>query len=160
MWGQLSASLMNLQLPEGSELLVGILFAVALFLGGRFLMGRLALDAPTPRSSVSPRRTREEPIPARRRASPVGVFLRGAQSQPEPFLARVVDRSINGLSIELDEKPGVPLGAVLTVRPCSAAEEFPWVEVRMQEIRHHKGTWELECPFVHVPPWSVRMFFG
>lgn len=97
---------------------------------------------------------------SRRRGTPVAVVVTDADAQQEPVQGWVVDRSLDGLCLELEVSREVAAGTVLGVRPVDAPVTIPRVLVSVQHCQKSRRSWELDCQFVRTPPWSVRMLFG
>lgn len=106
-----------------------------------------------------------EPVPMplaapQRRGTPVAVVITDADALQEPIPGWVVDRSMDGLCLELDVARKVAAGTMLGVRPVDAPLTIPRVMVSVHSCQKVKQGWELDCQFVRTPPWSVRMLFG
>jgi hypothetical protein len=94
----------------------------------------------------------------RRGGNSIGILYKLANNQQEPRQASVVDRSLGGLC--LMTHVAVPVGTVLSVRPVSADNIIPWVEVEVCACRPGEDSFEVGCRFVKVPPYSILLLFG
>lgn len=79
-------------------------------------------------------------------------------SPDQPLEGLVLNRSKGGLQLSVDQ--AVPVGTVLGVRASAAADNLPWVQIRVKRCRQHGETWTLGCQFVETLPWSVLLLFG
>jgi hypothetical protein len=140
-----------------------------------FLMGRrwfVARPAPAPEKPV------EEPLtplltmtatatkqsqpdrrsaPRRKAGSRVEVYLTDESKGP-PVLGWVVDRSMGGLCLNVEE----PLeeGMILNVRPRKAAQTAPWLAIEIRSCRPDGNVWEVGCRFLKPPQWNDLLLFG
>jgi PilZ domain len=94
----------------------------------------------------------------RRGGNPVEVLLASPEEHGKQVHGWVVDRSVGGLCLTVDE--AYTEGTVLTVRTLNAPPATPWVEVAVKSCRQTKDAWELGCQFVKTPPWAVMLLFG
>jgi hypothetical protein len=94
----------------------------------------------------------------RRQGNPVEVLLVNQHTKAAPFKGYVVDRSVGGLGL-LVEDP-VELESQLTVRPVNAPHIAPWVEIVVKSCRQSSPGWEVGCQFVKTPPWALLLMFG
>jgi hypothetical protein len=94
----------------------------------------------------------------RRHGNPVKVVVANPGSPEQPLEGLVLNRSKGGLQLSVNQS--VAVGTVLGVRASEAAENLPWVQVRVKRCRQHDGTWILGCQFVESLPWSVLLLFG
>src|SRR5262245_19571614 len=94
----------------------------------------------------------------RRRSREVRVFVSHEQAGVPAVEVLVLDRSNGGLCIALPQE--MPVGAVLAVRACDAAETTPWVQAEVRYNRAQANTWEHGCAFVNAPTWGVLLQFG
>jgi hypothetical protein len=51
-------------------------------------------------------------------------------------------------------------GTVLSVRPTSAEDIVPWVDLEVCVCRPADECFELGCRFVKTPPYSILLLFG
>jgi hypothetical protein len=109
---------------------------------------------------VIPDDLKAEQTAPRRRAAPVAVLITDPYDLINPVPGLVIERSTDGVCLELDEDPKVREGSILGVRPISAPESIPRVEVQVSRYRTVGRRWELDCRFRRIAPWSVRMYFG
>jgi hypothetical protein len=94
----------------------------------------------------------------RRQGNPVEVLLVNQHTRAAPFKGYVVDRSVGGLGLLLEDP--VELEAQLTVRPVNAPHIAPWVEIVVKSCRRSDPGWEVGCQFVKTPPWALLLMFG
>jgi hypothetical protein len=95
----------------------------------------------------------------RRRDSVVEIMVVTPDlKQNMPERAFVVDRSTTGLGIMIERD--YPIGAMLAIRPSSAPETVPWVEVEVRSCTPHDHAFRLGCQFVVVPEWGILLQFG
>lgn len=95
----------------------------------------------------------------RRRGNSVRILLADAQSDAAPHEGWVIDRSVGGLCL-LVEQQDYPVGTVLNVRAASAPATTPWTQVEVRDSRKKERGWELGCQFKQTPSWSVLLLFG
>jgi hypothetical protein len=95
--------------------------------------------------------------PRRRGGTHVEVQLLMGEGQ-EPIPGWVLDRSIGGLGILLDQAL-VP-GAVLKIRPRGATDTTPWTDITVRSCRREGLQYEAGCQFHHTPNWSLLLQFG
>jgi PilZ domain len=94
----------------------------------------------------------------RRHGNAVPVAVTNPSSPEQPLGGLVLNRSKGGLQLSI--KQSVPVGTVLGVRAAEAADDLPWVQVRVKRCREHDDSWILGCQFVEDLPWSVLLLFG
>jgi|SRR5712692_9651017 len=94
--------------------------------------------------------------PRRKRA--IQVVLQEAGGAGEPFPAWVMDRSIGGLGLSIDQP--VEAGTILRVRRPTASADIPWVEIQVKSVRIKETTWEIGCQFTRSLTFDVLMQFG
>ena len=94
--------------------------------------------------------------PRRKRA--IQVILQDAGGNRDPFPAWIMDRSMGGLGLSVDEP--IEEGTVLRVRRAASPTEVPWVDVQVKSVRIKESTWELGCQFTRSLTWDVLMQFG
>jgi len=95
---------------------------------------------------------------ARRRGKVIQVYIATPENKAEPILGLVIDRSMNGLGLAVDNE--LPVGAMLSLLPVEAEEMVPWVDVQVRNCRHTGSQWDVGCQFVTVPPYSTLLLFG
>jgi hypothetical protein len=93
----------------------------------------------------------------RRKGTHVKVVLANADATEELGWSWVIDRSMTGLCLKVDQE--VPAGTILSVRPLKAPET-PWLQVEVKNCRPMGEHWEIGCQFLRQPAWSVLMLFG
>jgi hypothetical protein len=94
--------------------------------------------------------------PRRKRA--IQVILQDAGGEGDPFPAWIMDRSIGGLGLSVDQ-PLEP-GTILRVRRATAATDVPWAEIQVKSVRIKENTWEVGCQFTRSHSVDVLMQFG
>jgi hypothetical protein len=96
----------------------------------------------------------------RRRGNPVAVLLADEDVSVEPVDGYVVDRSINGLGVELDHPVDVETGMVLAVRPKSDAKCAAWTRVVVRNCEKVGSHGRLGCEFTRPPDSQTMLHFG
>ena len=94
----------------------------------------------------------------RRQGNLVVVSFKLPQDDSPIQQGLVLDRSVSGLRVGLDEE--VPPGTRLLLMPAGASEMTPWTEVEVRTCRPIEDSWEAGCQFIKVPPWSILLLFG
>jgi hypothetical protein len=162
---------------------IGLLFALLVFLWCHRLLGRrrpaadqmvnnLFHRARVRGAGAPPGSLEEEPdkdpfvfgsrgekrYALRRQGNPVAVVISDEAAKAPPWHGLVLDRSIGGMRIAMDEP--VELGRVLSIRPEKSTALIPWVQVEVRACRKVDIGWEVGCQFVRTPPSSVLWSFG
>jgi hypothetical protein len=148
--------------PNASSL-VGVAVGAGLFCLGRLVKRRRGGSVPSKKeelASAPPVTTRSSRFLRALRRPPVAVLVTDAEREVEPVAGWVIDRSTTGLRLELAEEGQIDPGTVLCVRPRTACEAVPWVNVEVTHRQAIKGGWQLACEFARVPPYSIRVLFG
>ncbi len=86
------------------------------------------------------------------------VVLQDAAGEDDPFPAWIMDRSIGGLGLSVDQ-PLEP-GTVLRVRRATAPTDVPWVDIQVKSVRIKENTWEVGCQFTRSHSVDVLLQFG
>jgi hypothetical protein len=94
----------------------------------------------------------------RRQGNLVGVLYKLPKDDSPARPGLVLDRSVSGVRLALDEE--VAPGTRLLLLPDGASDMTPWTEVEVRTCRPIDDSWEAGCQFVKVPPWSVLLMFG
>ncbi len=95
----------------------------------------------------------------RRDGEPVDIVLAAGPDGSQVLHGRVVDRSADGLGLQLPCE--VPSGEGLAVRAAAAPEGTPWTAVRVKHCRPVDGDcWAVGCEFVPAPPQNTLPLFG
>jgi hypothetical protein len=94
----------------------------------------------------------------RRAGMPTPIFVLDAKQSRKPRNGYVLDRSSGGLRLAA-ERP-TPTGITLQVRPHSAADDTPWVNIIVRSCREVGDYYELGCQFEAELPWKVLLLFG
>jgi hypothetical protein len=150
---------------------VGALFAGTVLALGLVLLGRRSHARPSAELVVKPGSqlppgydpflfgsTHEKRSSPRREGNPIAVHVTSADGRAQPVTALVLNRSIGGLRLFLDNE--VAVGKFLSVRPSDAPRTTPWVQVEVRycrEVAHH---FEVGCQFLRTPSWGVLVLFG
>lgn len=148
---------------------IGILASVVVF-----LLAQLAFGRPRKKQAVERYATLLRPVPVedpfyrgsagekrasvRRKGNPVKILISDAEGQAKPHEGCVIDRSIGGLGMMVEEP--VEVGTILSVRAVNAPASVPWVQIEVRNCRKGAEAWEIGCQFVRTPPWSVLLLFG
>jgi len=119
-------------------------------------MAEVALSAANNSNSEAKADSDRRSWPRRKRA--IQVILQDAGGHRDPFPAWIMDRSMGGLRLSVDEP--IEEGTVLRVRRAAAPTEVPWVDVQVKSVRTKENTWELGCQFTRSLTWDVLMQFG
>jgi PilZ domain-containing protein len=156
----------------------GLLAAAVIYLLLRLLHGKPASaadDAFLREHSVLPENVPEDPegsdpfssgssydrrTAPRRKGNPVDVLLSDAKVEVRPVRGVVLDRSVSGLALELEEEGEVDTGTIISVRPKSALDSTAWVRVIVRRREKTKLGWILGCEFVKPPDGSALIQFG
>jgi hypothetical protein len=168
------ASLFDADPPQWQTLVIpaaGLVTALASLFFGRFVLSHRRSRAraagpdadgpdadapdhdPFDHGSVSERRTA-----ARRKGNPIELLITEPDATGEPRRGWVIDRSVRGLCLLLNEN--VPPGTVLSIKPRSGPPETPWVQVEVRNCKKEHSGYEAGCQFVRSPPWAVLLLFG
>jgi hypothetical protein len=141
----------------------GLCAALLVLFAGRFVLARRRAAAARPadeaahdpfaHGSLSERRGT-----FRREGTPIEVLISDAEVTEEPVRGWVLDRSMGGLRLLLDD--GVASGLVLALKPRQAPPGTPWVRVEVCSCKKEGDGFEAGCKFVRTPPWSVLLLFG
>jgi hypothetical protein len=100
----------------------------------------------------------EKRLTLRRNGNPTQVYVACSGHKEKPGRGYVLDRSLGGLRLMLDEE--FRPGARLAILPVKAPEMTPWVEIESTICQHTNQGWEVGCRFVKTPPFSVLLMFG
>jgi len=151
-------------MPGASQLAIAVLITGFLFLCGQILwwlcdrrkgLANLRSNRPVLAGDAP-----EERAAAALRHSPVAVLVTNAAASVPPVAGFVIDRSTEGVIVELEDDGQVDPGTQLKVRPTGADSLVPWVLVEVARRQGQKSCWQLDCRYVRTPPYSVRMLFG
>ena len=94
----------------------------------------------------------------RRGGTHLSVLLSDAEGKVRPVRGVIIDRSVGGLAVAVDEP--IRLGEVLSVRVAANCHEMPWVQVAVRNFRREGGYYLLGCQFLRPQPWSILLLFG
>lgn len=95
--------------------------------------------------------------PRRKGGNRVEVYLTHDE-QKEPLLGWVVDRSMGGLCLNVEEP--LDTGTILNVRPRRAPQTAPWLAIEVRSCRPEGTNWEVGCRFLKPPQWNDLLLFG
>jgi hypothetical protein len=96
----------------------------------------------------------------RRRGNPVAVLLADEDAEGEPIEGYVVDRSIGGLGVELEDSVTVELGMVIAVRPRRDVGCPSWTRVVVRNYEKLGSNRRLGCQFTRPPDSQTMLHFG
>ncbi len=117
-----------------------------------------AADA-VPEAPPPPKYAPEQRRSFRRGGNSIGLYYKHpGRDDDDPGKASIVDRSFGGICVMAPE--AVPTGTVLAIRPTSADDIVPWVEIEVCTCRPADRCFELGCRFVKTPPYSILLLFG
>jgi hypothetical protein len=146
----------------------GLIFACGGFLIARQLLHRQD-DEEEADQGITPQEDPNDPFTkgasyerrraARRRGNPVAVLITDAETVVDPVVGYVVDRSVTGLGLELEQEGEVEPGTVLSIR-VEKTTTNPWIQVVVRNRRHVDGHWHLGCQFVKPVDYNSMMHFG
>jgi hypothetical protein len=94
----------------------------------------------------------------RRQGNLVGVLYKLPKDDSPARPGLVLDRSVSGVRLALDEE--VAPGTRLLLLPDGASDLTPWTEVEVRTCRPIDDSWEAGCQFIKIPPWSILLMFG
>lgn len=94
----------------------------------------------------------------RRRGNHTKVVVGNAEGNQELGIGWVIDRSMGGVCLTMDE--AIAVGSILSIKPLNAPGNLPWVQIEIRSCRKRDVHWELGCMFVRPPAWSVLLLFG
>ena len=159
------ADLLHLSFPYADYLLP---LAIGLCAGGLCVMFGRRLLAPTavlprpqakgfydPFAQGSPDEHRKSP---RRGGNPVEIYLARPADKNHPKRGWVLDRSIGGLCLWVNEE--LATDSVWAVLPINASEMTPWIDVEIVHCRAKDKGFEVGCRFIKAPPSLILMQFG
>jgi hypothetical protein len=95
---------------------------------------------------------------ARRAGNSVGIQVRDPEEKGPEQSGWVVDRSVGGICLQLDNP--LEVGTVWQIRPRNAPTGTPWVTVEVRNCVMECGAWKIGCKFEKTPTWNVLMLFG
>ncbi len=165
-----AANVFNIHLPSGEFWIIpviGMVSAGLALLVGKAMLGRRrdGLARPVVVKNEAPEKdpfvegsTTERRSALRRKGNPVEVLLADSEGKKELGRGWVVDRSVGGLAILVEQ--ALAQGSLLSVRPVNCAVGMPWVQLEIRACRQEGTNWELGCRFVRTPPWSILLSFG
>jgi hypothetical protein len=86
------------------------------------------------------------------------VAIGHPEDPAELALGVIVNRSSGGVCLELFTPLAV--GAVISMRPSSAAAMGDWIEAEVRHCRRNGVGWHVGFKFLRTPPLSVLWMFG
>jgi hypothetical protein len=149
---------------------VGLACALLAVVVGRVLLAerRAAMPRPLRPPLVKQAAARPDPFvqgsagerraTLRRGGNPVAVLITDADVKQRPRYGWVLDRSMGGLGLSVDEP--VPQGTILSVRAANAPPNIAWVQLEVRSCRPEGESWDLGCQFLRTPSWGVLLLFG
>jgi hypothetical protein len=146
--------------------LAGLLSAAAILLVGRFWFRKPGVVEQIPESKPEVAvpdpflngSMYEKRYAFRRTGRPIKVLISDADAQTPPWVGWVLDRSVHGLGLLVDQ--AVPEKTILSVRTPDAPADTPWVQVEVKRCTPKDEKWEIGSSFVRTPAWSVLLLFG
>jgi hypothetical protein len=163
------ASFLDMNPPDWQILATSAAGLVAAFLTvmlGRFVQARWrarparaepAADAPVhdpfEHGSIS-----EQRQGVRRKGNPIEVLISDAEAEEAPVRGWVLDRSVNGLCLLVDEE--IAVGTVLSVKPRQSPPGMPWIRAEVRNCKKDNTGYQAGCQFVSTPPWGILLLFG
>jgi hypothetical protein len=150
-----------LWLATGTVLVTGILVTVTSRLSRQARAdARVDLGAPVFKSDPFMQGSSFERRKAPRRGgNPIAILVSDADAEVEPVRGWVLDRSVGGLGLELEEEGQVDVGTLLSVRPAEGSY-VPWVKVEVRTCRKIGSAWRLGCKYLRSPVADIQMRFG
>lgn len=142
---------------------IGLVIGSVAFVAGRLLFrgapepGWTDTEAAKVDTSTSTA-TDERRVASRRGGNPVEVELLDLESGSDPVVGWVVDRSLGGLCLEMDQT--VPVGVSAKVRIRNAAAAVGPIPVAIKSCRSSGPTWRVGCEFLKPPTFNVMLLFG
>jgi hypothetical protein len=151
--------------PSAIGLAIVVACAGLVFLGRVLVRRRAAVSLmPADSSSAIEHPVGSGPVESRftrsQRRAPVPILVSDVEVTVEPVTGWVINRNVEGLTLELEEEGQVDPGTVLSVRPKEGDVSLPWVQVEVTRGKAVKGGWHLACRYVKTPPYNIRMLFG
>lgn len=130
-------------------------------------LGRMVQSRQSSKSTKPTDRDESAPIPLdtpserrralRRKGSTVEVDVHPLDQPTSNMIARVLDRSLGGLRLEMGRS--LAIGTVLRARPRNAPKETPSVDLEVRFCTKSGSEFHIGCSYVRVPVWSVQMLF-
>jgi hypothetical protein len=144
---------------------IGIVAGLAAFFAGRRLFFRAAdSQPPLPEEKPAPDDPYTNPPASERRAAvrragpAVEVDLRDPSDEDSSVPAWVVNRSLGGLCLEVEN--AIPVGTVLQVRARTMAPSVHPLDVAVRSCRAVGSAWHLSCQFISPPCFNTLLIFG
>jgi hypothetical protein len=166
------ASLLDMNLPHWQSIAIPAAGLVAAFLTvmlGRFVQLRwrsraaraesAAADAPDrPHDPFEKGSITEQRQGVRRKGNPIEVLISDPEAEEAPVRGWVLDRSVNGLCLLVDEE--IAVGTVLSVKPRQSPPGMPWIRAEVRNCKKDNTGYQAGCQFVSTPPWGILLLFG
>ncbi len=94
----------------------------------------------------------------RRRGKCVDVDIADQDVEDPPRRGWVVDRSIKGVRLSIDQH--LPVGTTINVRVSNMNPPMPWLAARVVNSKENGPHYEIGCEFVTPPTWNIMLMFG
>jgi hypothetical protein len=94
----------------------------------------------------------------RRAGQPIKVTLCPEEDKSKQCPGWVIDRSVGGLCLYVNEP--YPENTILSLRANHAPAEVPWTKVEVKRCQASRDGYELGCQFLSTPTWNVLLLFG
>jgi hypothetical protein len=116
-----------------------------------------AVEPPAPNDPfIAP--PKEQRRTFRRGGNPTTVHYAIGDNKERPLQGWVVDRSIGGICLMTHDP--IAVGSLVTLRPVSADDMVPWIDVVVKSCRDTEEFFELGCQFIKTPPYSILLLFN
>ncbi len=149
----------------------GLLAALVALFVGRHLLARRRIRRPAPVAADGPLAA-DGPVhdpfdhgsiterrgSVRRKGNHLEVLISDADAKQEPVRGWVIDRSMGGLCLLLND--ALVEGTVLSIKPRQSPPGMPWVQASVCNCKRERNGYEIGCQFVKTPPWGVMLLFG
>jgi hypothetical protein len=144
-----------------ASLTIGVLVALWVYLRGRG--GSVPDPAPAPdaassEASAPAKSAAEQRFAPRRTGNPVAVQIREGDAKGPSYAGLVVDRSLGGLSLEVERE--FPVGTALWIRASGAPSLTPSIQIQVKTARSEGRNQTLGCQFMETPPATALMYLG
>jgi hypothetical protein len=113
---------------------------------------------PEPEAAATEEEQKNKRASRRRATYKIPVEIIDVSAPDKPLKGWVLDRSNNGIRLEIPEKMAV--GTILHVRNADHARSAPWVQVEVRNCGVKANQWRVGCRFTHPQPNEVLLFFG
>ena len=149
------------QLPYAFAWLPALVFFTVV--GGLFWLTRSSIEVAAEKTQVTSVKAKasEQRGTFRRQGNTVEVHVAKPEDKKDPEIGSVLDRSMGGMRLALYHE--VEVGVVLSIRPTSADNIVPWVDVEVRSCKpstEMPDHFEVGCQYVKSPPYSIQLLFG